>query len=71
MSKRSIADLSAAARALGRAGGRAKSERKTIAVRLNGRRGGRPLIPRAGGRGGQPTMLRIKRRPLCVGCNSA
>mgnify|MGYP007016065973 CR=1 FL=1 len=37
-----VGDLREAAAALGRKGGRAKSARKTAAVRENGRKGGRP-----------------------------
>lgn len=37
-------DVSAAAATMGRKGGRAKSERKTAAVRQNAQRGGRPRL---------------------------
>jgi hypothetical protein len=37
-----VGDLREAAAVLGRKGGRAKSARKTAAVRENGRKGGRP-----------------------------
>ena len=44
MTKKELDDISAAAAALGRKGGKAKSEAKARAARENGRKGGRPRI---------------------------